>query len=221
MLRRHLLMAGTALALTAAMVGSALADPIVLRIVAGDLVPDDPASEQYIKNIEDGVKAMDGTEIDLQIVPIAASSYADKLSALLLGGDIPDIIYFQGGDQKMVEQGILADLNPLIANTKYLKNELYGHNVERMKNYPYLVYDFPPRAHDLAVALLDELDADGAALLDDHARHDRAGLDAEVGPLGRRVHVGLRRGEAQAVARVHLAGADAFLGRPVQVGVEG
>ena len=124
MLRRHLLMAGTALALTAAMVGSALADPIVLRIVAGDLVPDDPASEHYIKNIEDGIKAMDGTEIDLQIVPIAASSYADKLSALLLGGDIPDIIYFQGGDQKMVEQGILADLNPLIANTKFLKNEL-------------------------------------------------------------------------------------------------
>ena len=146
MLRRHLLMAGTAIALTAAMVGSALADPVVLRIVAGDLVPDDPASENYIKGIEDGVKAMDGTEIDLQIVPIAASSYADKLSALLLGGDIPDIIYFQGGDQKMVEQGILVDLNPLIAKTTYLKNELYGHNVERMKNYPYLVYDFPPRA---------------------------------------------------------------------------
>ena len=146
MLRRHLLMAGTAIALTAAMVGSAMAQATVVRIVAGDLVPDDPASEQYIKNIEDGIKAMDGTEIDLQIVPIAASSYADKLSALLLGGDIPDLIYFQGGDQKMVEQGILVDLNPLIANTKFLKDSLYGHNVERMKNYPYLVYNFPPRA---------------------------------------------------------------------------
>jgi putative aldouronate transport system substrate-binding protein len=146
MLRRHLLMAGTAIALTAAMVGSAMAQATVVRIVAGDLVPDDPASEQYIANIEAGVKTMDGSDIDLQIVPIAASSYADKLSALLLGGDIPDLIYFQGGDQKMVEQGVLADLNPLIANTTYLKNELYGHNVERMKNYPYLVYNFPPRA---------------------------------------------------------------------------
>jgi putative aldouronate transport system substrate-binding protein len=146
MLSKTLLMASTAIAMTALMVGTALADPIVIRVVAGDLVPDDPASENYIKNIEAGVKAMDGTDIDLQIVPIAASSYADKLSALLLGGDIPDLIYFQGGDQKMVEQGILVDLNPLIANTTYLKNELYGHNVERMKNYPYLVYDFPPRA---------------------------------------------------------------------------
>ena len=146
MLRRHLLMAGTAIAMTAVMVGGAMAQATVVRIVAGDLVPDDPASETYIKNIEAGGKAMDGSDIDLQIVPIAASSYADKLSALLLGGDIPDLIYFQGGDQKMVEQGILADLNPLIANTKFLKNELYGHNVERMKNYPYLVYDFPPRA---------------------------------------------------------------------------
>ena len=146
MLRRHLLMASTAIALTAMMAGSAFAQATVVRIVAGDLVPDDPASENYIKNIEAGVKAMDGSEIDVQIVAIASSSYADKLSALLLGGDIPDIIYFQGGDQKMVEQGILADLNPLIANTKFLKNELYGHNVERMKNYPYLVYNFPPRA---------------------------------------------------------------------------
>ena len=82
-----------------------------------------------------------------QIVPIAASSYADKLSALLLGGDIPDIIYFQGGDQKMVEQGILEDLNPLIANTDLPQERaLRPHNVERLKNYPYLLYIFPPRA---------------------------------------------------------------------------
>jgi hypothetical protein len=65
MLRRHLLMAGTAIALTAAMAGAAMAQATVVRIVAGDLVPDDPASEQYIKNIEAGVKAMDGTDIDL------------------------------------------------------------------------------------------------------------------------------------------------------------
>ena len=51
---------------------------------------------------------MDGTDIDIQIVAIATSSYADKLSALLLGGDIPDLIYFQGGDQKMVEQGFCS-----------------------------------------------------------------------------------------------------------------
>ena len=146
MLTKKMLLAGTAFALTAMMAGAALAAPVVVRIVAGDLVPDDPASENYIKNIEAGVLAMDGTEVDLQIVPIASSSYADKLSALLLGGDIPDLIYFQGGDQKMVEQGILADLNPLLANTQFLKSELYGHNKERLANYPYLVYDFPPRA---------------------------------------------------------------------------
>ena len=31
---------------------------------------------------------------------------------MLLSGDIPDLIYFQGGDQKMAEQGILEDLTP-------------------------------------------------------------------------------------------------------------
>jgi putative aldouronate transport system substrate-binding protein len=146
MLTKRLLMAGTALVTTLMLAGTAFADPVVIRIVAGDLQPDDPASERYIKAIEDGVKAMDGTEVDIQMTPIAGSGYADKLGAMLLGGDIPDLIYFQGGDQKMVEQGILVDLNPLVASTTSLKNELYGHNVERMKNYPYLVYNFPPRA---------------------------------------------------------------------------
>ncbi|HZY67952.1 MAG TPA: extracellular solute-binding protein, partial [Devosia sp.] len=182
MLRRHLLMAGTAIALTAAMVGSAMAQATVVRIVAGDLVPDDPASENYIKAIEDGVKAMDGTEIDLQIVPIAASSYADKLSALLLGGDIPDLIYFQGGDQKMVEQGILADLNPLIENTQFLKNELYGHNVERMKNFPYLVYNFPPRAPQPVIRTdwLEELGMEPPDTVDEYTALFQAIHDADL-----------------------------------------
>ena len=46
MLRRHLLMAGTALAMTAVMVGSALAQATVVRLVSGDLQPGDEASER-------------------------------------------------------------------------------------------------------------------------------------------------------------------------------
>ena len=46
-----------------------------------------------------------------------ASGYADALGVMLLSGDIPDLIYFQGGDQKMAEQGILEDLTPWIEKT--------------------------------------------------------------------------------------------------------
>src|SRR5690606_38938279 len=60
--------------------------------------------------------------------------------------DIPDIIYFQGGDQKMAEQGILEDLNPWIEKSAHLKAALWPHNVDRLANYPYLVYVYPPRA---------------------------------------------------------------------------
>ncbi len=182
MLTRKLLMAGTALATTVMLAGTALADPVVIRLVSGDLQPGDAASEQYVKEVEDGVKAMDGTDVDIQIVSIATSSYADKLSALLLGGDIPDLIYFQGGDQKMVEQNVLADLTPLIAGTKYLKNELYAHNVERMKNYPYLVYDFPPRAPQPVIRTdwLEKLGLQPPQTVDDYTKLFQAIHDADL-----------------------------------------
>ncbi len=65
---------------------------------------------------------------------------------MLLSGDIPDLIYFQGGDAKMADQGILEDLNPWIEKSPNLKAALWPHNVERLKNYPYLLYIYPPRA---------------------------------------------------------------------------
>ncbi len=181
MLTKRLLMTGTALVTTLMLAGTAFADPVVIRLVTNDLQPDDPASEQYIKEIEDGLKA-EGTDVDIQIVPIATSGYADKLSAMLLGGDIPDLMYFQGGDQKMVEQGVLADLTPLIANTTSLKNELYAHNVERMKNYPYLVYDFPPRAPQPVIRTdwLEKLGMKAPTTVDEYTALFQAIHDADL-----------------------------------------
>jgi putative aldouronate transport system substrate-binding protein len=65
---------------------------------------------------------------------------------MLLGGDIPDLIYFQGGDAKMADQGILEDLNPWIEQSPNLKAALWPHNLDRLSNYPYLLYVYPPRA---------------------------------------------------------------------------
>ena len=62
---------------------------------------------------------------------------------MLLVGDIPDLIYFQGGDAKMADQGILEDLNPWIEQSPNLKAALWPHNVERLTNYPYLLYVYP------------------------------------------------------------------------------
>ncbi|WP_319021888.1 extracellular solute-binding protein [Enterobacter hormaechei] len=68
------------------------------------------------------------------------------LNVMLLSGTIPDLIYFNGSDQKMVEQGILEDWRPWIAQTRYLKEALWPHNRLRLQNHPTLLYVFPLRA---------------------------------------------------------------------------
>lgn len=147
MLRRLLLGTTALLALTAFTL-PALAAPVTLRVVSKDLLTSNPEDVRLIEAIEAGLAAQ-GEEIDLQLVdmPSSTSAYVDALSVMLLSGDIPDIIYFQGGDQKMAEQGILEDLTPWIEKSAHLKAALWPHNVERLKHYPYLVYLFPPRAN--------------------------------------------------------------------------
>src|SRR3569623_1412004 len=144
MLRRTLMIGATARSLTMAVVVPSLADPVTLRIASKDLSAQNPVDVKELKAIEDAMRAM-GTDIHLQIVEVPSSGYADKLTAMILSGDIPDIIYFQGGDKQMADQGVLEDLTPWIAKSQYVKEALYPHNVARLKNYPYLLYIYPPR----------------------------------------------------------------------------
>jgi putative aldouronate transport system substrate-binding protein len=142
---RELLLATTALAVGAALAMPAWAQTVPLRIVGKDLLTTNPDDVNHVQRIEDALKAK-GIDVDLQLVDLPGASYADALGVMLLSGDIPDIIYFQGGDQKMAEQGILEDLNPIIESHPNLKAALWPHNVERLKNYPYLLYIYTPRA---------------------------------------------------------------------------
>ena len=65
---------------------------------------------------------------------------------MIMGGDVPDIIYDQYGfDKSMAEQGILEDLRPYINSSKILKNAMWAHNKERINNFPYLIRAHPPR----------------------------------------------------------------------------
>jgi len=103
-----------------------------------------PQDVAHIKRISEALKSK-GVDIDIKIVDLPSAGYATALSNMLLSGDIPDLIYFQGGDTKMADQGILEDLNPWIEKSPNLKAALWPHNVERLKNYPFLLYIFPPR----------------------------------------------------------------------------
>ena len=81
---------------------------------------------------------------------------------MLLSGNIPDLIYFQGGDRKIADQNVLEDWRPWIAETEHLKDALYPHNTARLDNYPYLMHVFPLRAQQ-PVVRTDWLEATGLA----------------------------------------------------------
>ncbi|KIL42451.1 ABC transporter substrate-binding protein [Gordoniibacillus kamchatkensis] len=117
--------------------------PVTLTIVDKDLPPDDANAQKLIKGIEDGMKA-EGKNVKLQIVPVQSGTYSEKLGLLLQSGNIPDLIYFQGGDYNFaITQKILEDLTPYIDKSTYVKASMTDYNKERMKNYPYLVWLAP------------------------------------------------------------------------------
>ena len=114
-----------------------------VRLVLKDL-DTDPNSAQFIQLIEKGMAAA-GTPVDIEIVKVPAGNYAEKISLMIMSGDIPDLIYFQGGDDKIAMQDMLVDLRPYVDKSKSLKTVLDQHSKLRLESYPYLVWVAPPR----------------------------------------------------------------------------
>lgn len=144
MLAKKILKTTSALALVMGLAGVANAEPTVLRVVIKDVLESNPLDAAHMERIEAAMAAQ-GTEIDIQLIELPAGGYADKLNLMLLSGDIPDLIYFQGGDEQMANQDLLLDWRPLLEGTTYLKDGLWPHNVARLENYPYLLYPFGAR----------------------------------------------------------------------------
>jgi putative aldouronate transport system substrate-binding protein len=179
---RKLLLASTALVMSVALgAGVAMADPVKIRLVSKDLLSTNPPDVAHIQRIEDALRAQ-GTDLDIEIVDLPSSGYADALGVMLLGGDIPDLIYFQGGDAKMADQGILEDLNPWIEKSPNLKAALWPHNVERLKHYPYLLYVYPPRAPQPVIRQdwLDKLGMAAPTTVDEYTAFFQAIHDADL-----------------------------------------
>ncbi|HID8740524.1 TPA: extracellular solute-binding protein [Enterobacter mori] len=138
-------------ALTRVLLGGVLlcqvaqAEPVTIRVVEKDLLTTNREDVEHIHRIEQAL-ARQGHDIKIEIVNLSSSGYSDVLNVMLLSGTIPDLIYFNGSDQKMVEQGILEDWRPWIAQTHYLKEALWPHNKLRLQNHPTLLYVYPLRA---------------------------------------------------------------------------
>ncbi|MEH7333582.1 extracellular solute-binding protein [Neobacillus drentensis] len=115
----------------------------VIRVVAKDDAPSNPASVKYYDELAKALKKDENLNVEFKLVEVPQGTYAEKLNLLLSSGDIPDLIYFQGGDQQMAQQDLLEDLTPYIDKSKYIKDIIQPHNKERLKNYPYLLWIKP------------------------------------------------------------------------------
>lgn len=153
---------------TAPATSPATTEPVTISIVDKDFPADDPNTQKLITGIEEGMKA-EGKNVKIKIVPVQSGTYSEKLGLLLQTGNIPDLIYFQGGDyQFAITQKILEDLTPYVEKSTHFKASLSPFNKERLKNYPFVVWP-APTASSVPVVRQDWFDktTSGKALLAD------------------------------------------------------
>ncbi|MGL4383074.1 MAG: extracellular solute-binding protein [Bacilli bacterium] len=139
-----------------------------IRVVMKDVTPSNPDSIAYFDYIKAGVKKEFNHDVEFELVELPQGNYSEKLNLMLMSNDIPDLIYFQGGDLEIANQGVLEDLNPYLDKAQYLNDHLYEHNKARLKNYPYLLYARPlaTKVPVISKNLFDSLPSKDAFILD-------------------------------------------------------
>lgn len=122
-------------------------NPVRVTYLCKDVDPITDAQQLAIleKAIEEGM-AKQGKYVDLVILSAPTGSYATVVPIAFRTGQIsPDLIYFQGGDQPLAQEGLLEDLTPYIEKSTNVKAIMADHNKAAMANYPYLMWLAPAR----------------------------------------------------------------------------
>ena len=133
-------------------------NPVTLTMVIKDHSPENEADAAWIKLLnEELLKAGIGAQVEL--VAMQSGSYSTNLGLMLSGGNIPDLIWFQGGDEEFaLTQKILVDMTDYVENSVYMKDAMEEYQLQRLENYPYLVY-LTPASVKVPVMRSDVLDS--------------------------------------------------------------
>lgn len=119
--------------------------PVTVKVVVKDVFPSEEDVQDLVVAVQEKMAAH-GQYINLEFCEPPASGYASAMPLAVMNGEVDaDLIYFQGGDQAVSAQGLLEDLTPYIASSTYVKSLMEDTNVEKLKNYPYLLWLAPPR----------------------------------------------------------------------------
>jgi putative aldouronate transport system substrate-binding protein len=122
-------------------------NPVKVTYIKKDVDPitDAEITKKVELLIEEGMAAR-GEYIDLEFLSAPAGAYATVVPMAFRTGQLtPDVIYFQGGDLPIAQEGMLTDLTPFIESSTWVKNLLEDHNKAALSNYPYLLWLAPPR----------------------------------------------------------------------------
>lgn len=119
--------------------------PVKVTFILKDVFPNEPDIITLLDTIEQKMAAH-GQYLDIELLEPPATDYKTALPLGVRSGDIEaDLLYFQGGDLPIGQEGLLEDLTPYIASSKYIKDLMEPANVTRLQNYPYLLWLAPAR----------------------------------------------------------------------------
>lgn len=125
-------------------IGSADA-PVTVKIVVKDVFPGDENTQRLAQVINEKMAAR-GQYVNVQFLEPPVSSYATAMPLAVMNGEVEaDLIYLQGGDKNLADQGLLTDLTPYLESCTYIKQLMDESNVAKMASYPYLLWLAPPR----------------------------------------------------------------------------
>ena len=119
--------------------------PVTVKIMIKDVFPDDEYTQLLAKTISEKMAAK-GQYVTIEFVEPPASSYATAVPLAVMNGEVDaDLIYFQGGDKVLADQGLLTDLTPYLEHSPAIQSLMDASNVAKMESYPYLLWLAPPR----------------------------------------------------------------------------
>lgn len=142
--------------------------PVKVSIIIKDVNPKEEDVIKLEEKIEKGM-AVEKKYVDLVFLEAPTGTYKEAVPLAFRTGQIsPDLIYFQGGDQPISNEGLLEDLTPYIDKSTNIKNAMEDHSKEKIKNYPYLLWLSPARVSTPVMRkdLFDKLKSSKALLED-------------------------------------------------------
>lgn len=122
-------------------------NPVKVKYIKKDVDPiTDPEITLRLEQDIEKAMAAQGIYVDLEFMSAPPGAYQTAVPIAFRTGQLsPDVIYFQGGDLPIAQEGLLEALTPYIESSKWVKKLLEDHNKAALASYPYLLWLAPPR----------------------------------------------------------------------------